>query len=51
MHEILKQPIIQFVMNLNGTEEDRKQYKEKCKYEISSSKNNNNIDIMSDHSS
>jgi hypothetical protein len=30
-HEILIQPVINFVMNLNGTEEDRKAYKEKIK--------------------
>jgi hypothetical protein len=28
-HDILTQPVYKFVMNLNGTEEDRKQYKER----------------------
>lgn len=28
-HDILTQPVIKFVMNLNGTDEDRKNFKSK----------------------
>lgn len=30
-HEILTQPVLKFVMNLNGTEEDRKAFKERIR--------------------
>lgn len=36
-HEILTQPIIKFVMNLNGTEEDRTAYRERIKKELTTS--------------
>ena len=32
-HEILAQPVLKFVMNLNGTEEDRKEFKARIKAE------------------
>lgn len=33
-HEILMQPVINFCMNLNGTEEDRRMFKERS-YKLS----------------
>ena len=32
-HEILTQPIIKFVLNLNGTDDDRRKFKENLKAE------------------
>lgn len=49
-NEILTQPVYKFVMNLNGTEEDRKQYKERInKQRGSSDMMENHSDIISDH--
>lgn len=33
-HEILSQPVIKFVLNLNGTDEDRKRFKEALREEM-----------------
>mmetsp|Transcript_8654 Transcript_8654/g.14665 ORF Transcript_8654/g.14665 Transcript_8654/m.14665 type:complete len:86 (+) Transcript_8654:1150-1407(+) len=33
-HEILTQPVMKFVINLNGTDEDRKLFKESLKMEM-----------------
>jgi hypothetical protein len=38
-HEILSQPVIKFVMNLNGTEDDRKIFKTKLQSEQSNDGN------------
>jgi hypothetical protein len=51
-HEILTQPVKKLVMNLNGTEEDRKMYKDKNMKERGNQEANDALsEIFSDNTS
>lgn len=50
-HEILTQPVIKFIMNLNGTDEDRKAFKTKLQAESAGDGNISGQDSNFAHSS
>lgn len=50
-HELLTQTVNKFVMNLNGTEEDRKLYKERVNQQMGKNGDPDNTDIISHYNS